>query len=191
MEENLCSKSQLILFLQFTLRYIHISPGLSAINLLIRMKYELKITCFPQDQHLHNFFHHRQSMEMSEQASEGELVKYLKVCRAPFISNAPGKWNAPFLIHAPSDALLSFHATVDFSLNTSSTSPLESPRNGGSCDGQLSAHNPQPAVLCPNQSHSWGRGCQRYQARRTQTHTHTHMKSLVSRSRTLYDTALK
>lgn len=35
--------------------------------------------CILQDQHLHNFFHHCQSMEVSEQASEGELVKYLKV----------------------------------------------------------------------------------------------------------------
>ncbi|GLD56493.1 dedicator of cytokinesis protein 9-like isoform X1, partial [Lates japonicus] len=34
------------------------------------------------DQHLHNFFHHCQSMEMSEQASEGELVKYLKSLHA-------------------------------------------------------------------------------------------------------------
>uniref|UniRef100_A0A3Q4M4S1 Dedicator of cytokinesis 9 n=1 Tax=Neolamprologus brichardi TaxID=32507 RepID=A0A3Q4M4S1_NEOBR len=35
-----------------------------------------------QDQHLHNFFHHCESMEMSEQASEGELVKYLKSLHA-------------------------------------------------------------------------------------------------------------
>ena len=35
-----------------------------------------------QDQHLHNFFHHCQRMESSEQASEGELVKYLKVPRS-------------------------------------------------------------------------------------------------------------
>lgn len=41
---------------------------------------------FLQDQHLHNFFHHCQSMEMSEQASEGELVKYLKVSRPSFLS---------------------------------------------------------------------------------------------------------
>uniref|UniRef100_A0A8C5F4M4 Dedicator of cytokinesis 9b n=1 Tax=Gadus morhua TaxID=8049 RepID=A0A8C5F4M4_GADMO len=34
------------------------------------------------DQHLHNFFHHCQRMESSEQASEGELVKYLKSLHA-------------------------------------------------------------------------------------------------------------
>ncbi|CAG04980.1 unnamed protein product [Tetraodon nigroviridis] len=39
------------------------------------------MTRFPQDQHLHNFFQHCQNMEMSEQASEGELVKYLKLSR--------------------------------------------------------------------------------------------------------------
>ncbi|KAK1876562.1 Dedicator of cytokinesis protein 9 [Dissostichus eleginoides] len=37
---------------------------------------------YTQDQHLHNFFHHCQIMEMSEQASEGELVKYLKSLHA-------------------------------------------------------------------------------------------------------------
>lgn len=40
------------------------------------------MTRFLQDQHLHNFFQHCQNMEMSEQASEGELVKYLKVLKA-------------------------------------------------------------------------------------------------------------
>uniref|UniRef100_A0A8D0AW71 Dedicator of cytokinesis 9b n=1 Tax=Sander lucioperca TaxID=283035 RepID=A0A8D0AW71_SANLU len=35
-----------------------------------------------KDQHLQNFFHHCQIMEMSEQASEGELVKYLKSLHA-------------------------------------------------------------------------------------------------------------
>uniref|UniRef100_A0A7N6A1K3 Dedicator of cytokinesis 9b n=1 Tax=Anabas testudineus TaxID=64144 RepID=A0A7N6A1K3_ANATE len=40
------------------------------------------ICCFQDDQHLHNFFHHCQSMEKSEQASEGELVKYLKSLHA-------------------------------------------------------------------------------------------------------------
>lgn len=43
---------------------------------------------FLQDQHLHNFFQHCQNMEMSEQATEGELVKYLKVLKASLIWNA-------------------------------------------------------------------------------------------------------
>lgn len=46
------------------------------------------MTCLLQDQHLHNFFQHCQNMEMSEQASEGELVKYLKVLKDSFICNA-------------------------------------------------------------------------------------------------------
>lgn len=34
----------------------------------------------PQDQHLHNFFHHFQSMQSgATRPAEGELVKYLKV----------------------------------------------------------------------------------------------------------------
>lgn len=37
---------------------------------------------------MHNFFQHCQNMEMSEQASEGELVKYLKVLKASLIWNA-------------------------------------------------------------------------------------------------------
>ena len=32
-----------------------------------------------QDQHLHNFFHHCQSMASASQVTGGELVKYLKV----------------------------------------------------------------------------------------------------------------
>ncbi|XP_016894015.1 dedicator of cytokinesis protein 9-like isoform X3 [Cynoglossus semilaevis] len=39
-------------------------------------------TIYTQDQHLHNFFHHCQSMEVSEQGSEGDLVKYLKSLHA-------------------------------------------------------------------------------------------------------------
>lgn len=34
-----------------------------------------------QDQHLHNFFHHFQSIASSPQAPGGELVKYLKVSK--------------------------------------------------------------------------------------------------------------
>lgn len=52
------------------------------------MKIKHKMTRFRQDQHLHNFFQHCQNMEMSEQASEGELVKYLKVLKASLIWNA-------------------------------------------------------------------------------------------------------
>lgn len=46
------------------------------------------MTRFLQDQHLHNFFQHCQNMEMSQHASEGELVKYLKVLKVSFIWNA-------------------------------------------------------------------------------------------------------
>lgn len=49
------------------------------------MKIKRKMTRLLQDQHLHNFFQHCQNMEMSEQASEGELVKYLKVLEDSFI----------------------------------------------------------------------------------------------------------
>lgn len=50
-----------------------------------KMKIKFEMTRLLQDQHLHNFFQHCQNMEMSEQASEGELVKYLKVLKATFI----------------------------------------------------------------------------------------------------------
>ncbi|KAG7235399.1 hypothetical protein INR49_002710 [Caranx melampygus] len=50
---------------------------------LFKVSTHLVSTVYTQDQHLHNFFHHCQSMEMSEQASEGELVKYLKFVFKP------------------------------------------------------------------------------------------------------------
>ncbi|XP_030010516.1 dedicator of cytokinesis protein 9 isoform X8 [Sphaeramia orbicularis] len=49
---------------------------------LFKVSTHLVSTVYTQDQHLHNFFHHCQSMETSEQASEGELVKYLKSLHA-------------------------------------------------------------------------------------------------------------
>ncbi|XP_053273525.1 dedicator of cytokinesis protein 9 isoform X1 [Pleuronectes platessa] len=49
---------------------------------VFKVSTHLVSTVYTQDQHLHNFFHHRQSMETSEQASEGELVKYLKSLHA-------------------------------------------------------------------------------------------------------------
>ncbi|XP_010789377.1 LOW QUALITY PROTEIN: dedicator of cytokinesis protein 9-like [Notothenia coriiceps] len=49
---------------------------------LFKVSTHLVSTVYTQDQHLHNFFHHCQIMEMSEQASEGELVKYLKSLHA-------------------------------------------------------------------------------------------------------------
>uniref|UniRef100_A0A3Q1EDR5 Dedicator of cytokinesis protein 9-like n=1 Tax=Acanthochromis polyacanthus TaxID=80966 RepID=A0A3Q1EDR5_9TELE len=49
---------------------------------LFKVSTHLVSTVYTQDQHLHNFFHHCQNMEMSEQASEGELVKYLKSLHA-------------------------------------------------------------------------------------------------------------
>uniref|UniRef100_H3D6Y0 Dedicator of cytokinesis 9b n=1 Tax=Tetraodon nigroviridis TaxID=99883 RepID=H3D6Y0_TETNG len=49
---------------------------------LFRVSTHLVSTVYTQDQHLHNFFQHCQNMEMSEQASEGELVKYLKSLHA-------------------------------------------------------------------------------------------------------------
>uniref|UniRef100_A0A665UU13 Dedicator of cytokinesis 9b n=1 Tax=Echeneis naucrates TaxID=173247 RepID=A0A665UU13_ECHNA len=49
---------------------------------LFKVSTHLVSTVYTQDQHLHNFFHHCQNMELSEQASEGELVKYLKSLHA-------------------------------------------------------------------------------------------------------------
>ncbi|XP_031707522.1 dedicator of cytokinesis protein 9 isoform X8 [Anarrhichthys ocellatus] len=49
---------------------------------LFKVSTHLVSTVYTPDQHLHNFFHHCQIMEMSEQASEGELVKYLKSLHA-------------------------------------------------------------------------------------------------------------
>ncbi|XP_031147539.1 dedicator of cytokinesis protein 9-like isoform X5 [Sander lucioperca] len=49
---------------------------------LFKVSTHLVSTVYTQDQHLQNFFHHCQIMEMSEQASEGELVKYLKSLHA-------------------------------------------------------------------------------------------------------------
>lgn len=138
---------------------------------------------------MHNFFHHCQSMEMSEQASEGELVKYLKVCRHSFFSNTPReKCNTPF-VHAPSKYFhLAFKGQVRVCFRSNVfffsyfLSSQESPCDGGSCDGQLSANHPQPAVLCPNQSHTRGRGCQCDQA----SHTCTQMHEMLGSSRSLF-----
>ncbi|XP_054915051.1 dedicator of cytokinesis protein 9-like isoform X2 [Poeciliopsis prolifica] len=49
---------------------------------LFTLSTHLVSTVYTQDQHLHNFFQHCQSMDMSEQASEGELIKYLKSLHA-------------------------------------------------------------------------------------------------------------
>ncbi|CAN9498340.1 unnamed protein product [Ophioblennius macclurei] len=49
---------------------------------LFKVSTHLVSTVYTQDQHLHNFFHHCQSMEVSAQASEGELIKYLKSLHA-------------------------------------------------------------------------------------------------------------
>ncbi|KAM9820909.1 LOW QUALITY PROTEIN: dedicator of cytokinesis protein 9-like [Neosynchiropus ocellatus] len=49
---------------------------------LFKVSTHLVSTVYTQDQHLHNFFHHCQNMEMSEQAAEGGLVKFLKSLHA-------------------------------------------------------------------------------------------------------------
>ncbi|XP_076872027.1 LOW QUALITY PROTEIN: dedicator of cytokinesis protein 9 [Brachyhypopomus gauderio] len=50
---------------------------------LFRVSTHLVSTIYTQDQHLHNFFHHCQKMTSgSEQATEAELVKYLKSLHA-------------------------------------------------------------------------------------------------------------
>ncbi|XP_060724947.1 dedicator of cytokinesis protein 9 isoform X3 [Tachysurus vachellii] len=50
---------------------------------LFRVSTHLVSTVYTQDQHLHNFFHHCQEMESgSVQATEGDLVKYLKSLHA-------------------------------------------------------------------------------------------------------------
>uniref|UniRef100_A0AAQ4NVN8 Dedicator of cytokinesis 9b n=1 Tax=Gasterosteus aculeatus aculeatus TaxID=481459 RepID=A0AAQ4NVN8_GASAC len=49
---------------------------------LFKVSTHLVSTVYTQDQHLHNFFHHCQIMETSGQASEGELIKYLKSLHA-------------------------------------------------------------------------------------------------------------
>ncbi|KAK7893452.1 hypothetical protein WMY93_022604 [Mugilogobius chulae] len=49
---------------------------------LFKVSTHLVSTVYTQDQHLHNFFHHCQKMNLSEQALEGELVKYLKSLHA-------------------------------------------------------------------------------------------------------------
>ncbi|XP_077599633.1 dedicator of cytokinesis protein 9-like [Stigmatopora nigra] len=49
---------------------------------LFKVSGHLVSTIYSQDQHLHNFFHHCESTNMSEQGSEGELVKFLKSLHA-------------------------------------------------------------------------------------------------------------
>ncbi|RVE75246.1 hypothetical protein OJAV_G00015200 [Oryzias javanicus] len=49
---------------------------------LFTVSTHLVSTVYTQDQHLHNFFHHCQSVEMLEQALDGGLVKYLKSLHA-------------------------------------------------------------------------------------------------------------
>ncbi|XP_058258113.1 dedicator of cytokinesis protein 9 isoform X2 [Hemibagrus wyckioides] len=52
-------------------------------RLLFRVSTHLVSTVYTQDQHLHNFFYHCQKMESgSSQATEGDLVKYLKSLHA-------------------------------------------------------------------------------------------------------------
>ncbi|XP_076119975.1 dedicator of cytokinesis protein 9 isoform X7 [Alosa pseudoharengus] len=49
---------------------------------LFKVSTHLVSTVYAQDQHLHNFFHHFQSMDSAAQVSAGELVKYLKSLHA-------------------------------------------------------------------------------------------------------------
>uniref|UniRef100_A0A4W6G2V5 Dedicator of cytokinesis 9 n=1 Tax=Lates calcarifer TaxID=8187 RepID=A0A4W6G2V5_LATCA len=49
---------------------------------LFKVSTHLVSTVYTQDQHLHNFFHHCQSIASAPQASGGELVKYLKSLHA-------------------------------------------------------------------------------------------------------------
>ncbi|KAJ0009333.1 hypothetical protein NQD34_001035 [Periophthalmus magnuspinnatus] len=49
---------------------------------LFKVSTHLVSTVYTQDQHLHNFFHHCQKMNLSEHGLEGELVKYLKSLHA-------------------------------------------------------------------------------------------------------------
>nr|XP_049583399.1 dedicator of cytokinesis protein 9 isoform X9 [Syngnathus scovelli] len=49
---------------------------------LFKVSTHLVSTIYTQDQHLHNFFHHCQSIASSPQAPGGELVKYLKSLHA-------------------------------------------------------------------------------------------------------------
>nr|XP_015218956.1 PREDICTED: dedicator of cytokinesis protein 9 isoform X8 [Lepisosteus oculatus] len=49
---------------------------------LFKIATHLVSTVYTQDQHLHNFFHHCQSAQSVNQASGGELVKYLKSLHA-------------------------------------------------------------------------------------------------------------
>ncbi|XP_047456081.1 dedicator of cytokinesis protein 9-like isoform X3 [Mugil cephalus] len=49
---------------------------------LFKVSTHLVSTVYTQDQHLHNFFHHCQSIASTAQASGGELVKYLKSLHA-------------------------------------------------------------------------------------------------------------
>uniref|UniRef100_A0A7N8WTB5 Dedicator of cytokinesis 9 n=1 Tax=Mastacembelus armatus TaxID=205130 RepID=A0A7N8WTB5_9TELE len=49
---------------------------------LFKVSTHLVSTVYTQDQHLHNFFHHCQSMASAAQVSGGDLVKYLKSLHA-------------------------------------------------------------------------------------------------------------
>ncbi|XP_053722873.1 dedicator of cytokinesis protein 9 isoform X5 [Synchiropus splendidus] len=63
----------------------HSSPEIKWVDggkALFKVSTHLVSTVYTQDQHLHNFFHHCQNMEMSEQAAEGGLVKFLKSLHA-------------------------------------------------------------------------------------------------------------
>ncbi|KAG5833777.1 hypothetical protein ANANG_G00279480 [Anguilla anguilla] len=49
---------------------------------LFKVSTHLVSTVYTQDQHLHNFFHHCQSVEPAEEGAGGELVKFLKSLHA-------------------------------------------------------------------------------------------------------------
>ncbi|XP_016364437.1 dedicator of cytokinesis protein 9-like isoform X8 [Sinocyclocheilus rhinocerous] len=64
----------------------HSSPEIKWVDggrLLFKVSTHLVSTIYTQDQHLHNFFHHFQSMQSgATRPTEGELVKYLKSLHA-------------------------------------------------------------------------------------------------------------
>ncbi|KAM9710203.1 dedicator of cytokinesis protein 9 isoform 3-T3 [Menidia menidia] len=63
----------------------HLSPEVKWVDggkPLFKVSTHLVSTVYTQDQHLHNFFHHCQSMASAAQASAGQLVKYLKSLHA-------------------------------------------------------------------------------------------------------------
>ncbi len=145
----------------WSVHHLHISDQNFYIVIRSKMWYEALIVFYfcifsLQDQHLHNFFHHCQSIESTGQ-SGGELIKYLKV-----LVICPS-WGClrPGGVCSVQSALagISHPEITDLSFSSS----VESACHGGSCDGEVPPYHSEPAVSDAHHLRSGWCCCERHQ----------------------------